>query len=78
MCCVMELFVEQVSFKINEQTSLLASASKQEILTWTGELWEGWRSSGLWICPFLEHPWCFGAHLQNTQSCCRPHLIISE
>lgn len=32
---VMELFVEQLSFKRNKQTSLLAAASKQEILTWS-------------------------------------------
>lgn len=48
--------------KINEQTLLLTSSSKQEILTWTGE---GWGSSGPWrllvgLPLFLEHPWCFG------------------
>lgn len=65
--------MEQVSFKTNEQTSLLTLTSKQEILTWLGELWKGWRSSGPWrllvdLPLFLEHPWCFGAWLQNTLS----------
>lgn len=75
--------MEQVSFKTNEQTLLLTLASKQEILTWLGELWKGWRSSGPWRL-LVDLPVSgaslvlWGVVAKHSQSHSWSHQIICE